>query len=298
MKKISYIILLITVFLLSLTELSFAQTKDTTNINSDETHRERILPLWADWAKDRGIDLPLPFGVSAFYIFMSRDIKVTDVTVEFLEVEPQSINDFATFAVKNKTSVAALKFDAWILPLLNVYASFGYAETDAILNAKFSIDRPISSLPPEEFDIESETKVKGPYWGIGSTLVAGYKSWFVMADANYGETFPDKLNNSVTFTFLSMRTGLVSSVGDNVSLKTWIGGAYMYSKSILEITAPSEAFDGILIKISQEPVNPVTAQLGFMLSTGKVFDFMVEFGTNFNDASVSIISATYRFWKS
>ncbi|HSR17067.1 MAG TPA: hypothetical protein VLM39_03150 [Ignavibacteriaceae bacterium] len=280
---------------LFINEFAFSQPFDTTDVKQTKVDEGGLLPFWADWAKDQGIELPLPFGVSAFYIFMSRDIEVKDVSIEFLDREPQSISDFSTFAVRNKTSVAALKFDAWLLPLLNVYASFGYATTNALLNANFTIDRPISPVPPIETDVESQTRVEGPYWGFGSTLVAGYANWFVMGDANYGKTFPDKLNNSVTFTFLSMRTGLTSSVGKNVSLKTWVGGAYMYSKTTLEISVPSETLDEILIKIKQEPVNPWTAHLGFILSTSKRFDFMIEIGTNFNDASVSIFSATYRF---
>ncbi len=237
----------------------------------------------------------MPFGVSANYIFMSRDVDITDVTVEFLDRAPESINDFSSFAVRNKTSVAAVKFDAWVLPLLNVYVSVGYASTIAKMNANITIERSILPLPPVELDIDTETKIADLYWGVGSTLVAGYKSWFVMADANYGKTSPDELNNSIDFTFLSARSGFAGNLGQENSMKAWLGAAYLFSTTTLEITVPTETLGDVIVKIEQHPVNPWTFHSGFMISLNKRFDFMAELGTNFKDASIAVLSATIRF---
>lgn len=280
---------------LFISELLVAQTIDSTKIKSNDTDNNRILPFWSDWAKQQGIDLPLPFGVSANYIFMSRDVDVTNVTVEFRDRAPESINDFTSFAVRNKTSVAAVKFDAWILPLLDVYVSVGYANTNANMNANIIIDRPIRPLPPVELDVETQTKVQGPYLGFGSTLVAGYKSWFVMGDANYGKTWPDEINNSIDFTFLSARSGFAGKLGQNNLMKVWLGAAYLFSTTTLQITAPSETLGDILIKIEQHPVNPWTFHSGFMITLDDRFDFMAELGTNFKDASISVLNVSYRF---
>jgi hypothetical protein len=296
LKNTSYIfvILLISVFLLN--KSSLAQTTDTVEVKSAASNENRILPFWSDWAKEQGIDLPLPFGVSANYIFMSRDVDVTDVTVQFLNRAPESINDFTSFAVRNNTSVAAIKFDAWILPLLNVYVSVGYASTIAKMNANITIERSILPLPPVELNIETETNIADLYWGIGSTLVAGYKSWFIMADANYGATSPDELNNSIDFTFLSARSGFMGKIGQDNSMKAWLGAAYLFSTTTLEITVPSGTNLGdVLVKIEQQPVNPWTYHSGFMISLNKRFDFMAELGTNFKDASIAVLNATYRF---
>lgn len=288
---------LTSIFLIALfiSELLVAQPIDSTKIKSNDTDNNRILPFWSDWAKQQGIDLPLPFGVSANYIFMSRDVDVTNVTVEFRDRAPESINDFTSFAVRNKTSVAAVKFDAWILPLLDVYVSVGYANTNANMNANIIIDRPIRPLPPVELDVETQTKVQGPYLGFGSTLVAGYKTWFVMADANYGKTWPDEINNSIDFTFLSARSGFAGKLGQNNLMKVWLGAAYLFSTTTLQITAPSETLGDILIKIEQHPVNPWTFHSGFMITLDDRFDFMAELGTNFKDASISVLNVSYRF---
>jgi hypothetical protein len=296
MKITSPIRFAIFIIILLISELTIAQITDSTNIKSTQTDNNRILPFWSDWAKQQGIDLPLPFGIAANYIFMSRDVDVTDVTVQFLNRAPESINDFTSFAVRNNTSVAAVKFDAWILPLLNVYVSVGYASTIAKMNANITIERSILPLPPVELDIETETKIADLYWGIGSTLVAGYKSWFIMADANYGATSPDELNNSIDFTFLSARSGFMGKIGQDNSMKVWLGAAYLFSTTTLEITVPSGSSLGdVLVKIEQQPVNPWTFHSGFMISLNKRFDFMTELGTNFKDASIAVLSATFRF---
>ncbi len=295
MKNISHIISVILVIVFSLIESPFAQTTDSTDIKSNETDNNKILPFWSDWAKQQGIDFPLPFGISANYIFMSRDVDVTDVTVQFLNRAPESINDFTSFAVRNNTYVAAVKFDAWILPLLNVYVSVGYASTIAKMNANITIERSILPLPPVELDIDTETKIADLYWGVGSTLVAGYKSWFVMADANYGKTSPDELNNSIDFTFLSARSGFAGNLGQENSMKAWLGAAYLFSTTTLEITVPTETLGDVIVKIEQHPVNPWTFHSGFMISLNKRFDFMAELGTNFKDASIAVLSATIRF---
>jgi hypothetical protein len=164
------------------------------------------------------------------------------------------------------------------------------------MNANITIERSILPLPPVELDIETETNIADLYWGIGSTLVAGYKSWFIMADANYGATSPDELNNSIDFTFLSARSGFMGKIGQDNSMKAWLGAAYLFSTTTLEITVPSGSNLGdVLVKIEQQPVNPWTFHSGFMISLNKRFDFMAELGTNFKDASIAVLSTTFRF---
>jgi hypothetical protein len=78
------------------------------------------LPFGAHWALQRGIDLPNPFGVSLFVVSMSRDIEVYDVRVTVPGKEPVSVSNVASFDVRNRTTLGALKLDAWILPVLDV----------------------------------------------------------------------------------------------------------------------------------------------------------------------------------
>lgn len=55
--------------------------------------------------------------IPLFLITMSRDIEVIDVRVSLEDGEPVSVGDVADFAVRHTTTLAALKLDAWILPV-------------------------------------------------------------------------------------------------------------------------------------------------------------------------------------
>lgn len=253
----------------------------------------RTLPFGASWAASRGLDLPRPFGISGFFTYMSRDIVVTDVSVEFGNLEPQSIGDYATFAVRNQTAVTALRFDTWIFPVMNVYVLAGYAQTNANMNVELSIDRPL--LPPTNMAIQTTVMVKGPYLGAGSTLVGGYRNWFMMADANYGQTWPDALNNSINFTMLSVRSGISAKMGTKNTLRAWLGALYMYSRCDIEIVEQSNVLGEVLVRVQQQPKTPWTAHSGMMLSIGKNLEFMAELGSNLDDASISVLTASFRF---
>ena len=108
----------ITFIVLFTSSTSFCQQE------SDKSN-SRKLPLARSWFEDKNIDLPLPFGASAFFTYMSRGIDITDVEVEFQNQPKQSINDFTSFKLQNKSTVAAAKIDAWVLPFFNVYGLFG-----------------------------------------------------------------------------------------------------------------------------------------------------------------------------
>jgi hypothetical protein len=291
MKQTVFLIAVLSLMQFSLCRLSIAQPGNESS--TAPTENKRTFPFLSGWAEKKGIDLPSPFGVTGFYTFMSRDIEITDVTVEFGGSDPQSINDFASFAVRNKTSIYASKFDVWILPFINTYFLVGYASTNSKLDATFTIDRPL--LPPEDIVIQTLTPVKGPYAGLGTTIVAGYKNWFVLGDASYGKTLPDKLDNSISFTMFSFRSGLSGKLGEQNLLRAWIGTIYMNSKSTLEIKEPSDVLGEVLVKIDQQPVNPWTLQCGFMVTLSKKIEIMTESGTNFEDAAISVLTVSYRF---
>jgi len=272
-----------------------AQPADSNDFKPIQAEKSRVLPLGADWAQKKGIGLPAPYVVSAFFTSMNRGVDITDVTVEFGGRAPESLSEYGSFAVKNQTYVCAIKFDAWILPFLNAYVLGGYAYTSGNLNVDLSIDRSILPLPPVEMNINTSSIVKGPYTGIGTTLVTGYKSWFVLADANYGVTWPDLVNNSINFTMLSLRSGLAGKVGEKNPIRAWLGAAYMDSKCTIEIKESSDELGEVIIQVEQHPVNPWTYQCGFSIGAGKNFEFMTELGSNFDDASILVLNIAYRF---
>jgi hypothetical protein len=262
------------------------------SVDSTDTGLVGWLPFAADWAREQGINVPLPFGAGINLVYMSRDIEVTDVNVQFLDQPPESISDFASFAVHNQTIISAVRLDAWVLPLLNIYGMAGYTATNSSLDARFTIDRPLH--PPEDVVINEQSRIGGPFIGGGATVVAGYGHWFVMGDGSYGYVSLDEFEGGIDYFFYSGRTGWSGTL-DFGTWRSWIGFAYMMSEQTLTVIAPSEILGDIRVEIDQRPVNPWTAQIGAGVSVGKRWEFVAEVGSNFDDAFIGVFSGTFRF---
>ena len=124
----------------------------------------RFSPWQRGWYEDRGIELPLPFGIGVNLIFMERDIEVTDVVVTAGNRPPESIADRAGFDVANRTTLSMVRFDAWVLPFLDLYVMAGETRTDTSLLASFEIAPPTGN--PIPVVVEQNSRVNGPLYGL------------------------------------------------------------------------------------------------------------------------------------
>jgi hypothetical protein len=241
---------------------------------------------------DRGIELPLPFGVGLNLIFMERDIEVTDVTVTVGNRPPESISDRASFDVSNRTSLSMVRFDAWALPFLDLHVMAGQTRTETSLVTQFEIALPIGE--PIPVIIEQNEKVDGPLYGGGATLVVGHGAFFVMADANYGRSDLDTFDGTLDAWFLSGRVGWHRDTSRG-QWRVWGGVAYLDSRRTLTITSDLPVVGPTRVEVDQQPVNPTTLELGASLSLDRRWDLLVEIGSNFDDAFLTVLSGSYRF---
>ena len=249
-------------------------------------------PLRRGSYAEQGIELPRPFGIGINFIFMERDIAVTDVTVAVAGRPPESISDRAAFDVRNRTLLSMVRFDAWVLPFLDVYLMAGQTRTDTSLTTAFFIQPPIGDPIPVE--IETNQKVSGPLFGGGATLVYGGDAWFAMVDGNYSQSDLDTFNGKLDAWFFSARAGWHRTTPGR-QIRAWGGVAYLDSKRTLSITAELPILGTANVDVEQEPVDPVTYELGGSLSLNRRWDVMLEIGSNFDDAFLTVISGSYRF---
>lgn len=252
----------------------------------------RPLPIGADWAVKRGIDLPNPFGASLLVVTMSRDIEVTDVRVTLPGGEPVTIGDLATFAVGNETTLAAVKVDAWILPLLNVYVLAGHTWTDSRLNLAVTIDRPLGD--PVVLEATQDASVGGPMLGGGVSLVAGHGPWFVLVDANYNFSDVEGFEGGIGAWFASARTGRSGPTGSG-TWRAWVGAAWLRTDRTIQFSQEEPGLGTVVVEVDQRAVDPMTWQTGGSLGIGKRWELMLEIGSNFDDAFLGIFLAAYRF---
>src|SRR6187397_331969 len=127
------------------------------------------LPFLADEARKRGHELPLPFGAALVVTALDgRKIEVTDTRIALDDNPGQSISNFVDLGSTSEVFNANLKFDAWVLPFLNVYALVGYVHNTSLTHAQVTV---LPGGPGSETDIETE--LDGLVGGVGLTLAGG-----------------------------------------------------------------------------------------------------------------------------
>lgn len=254
--------------------------------------KEKFNPLQRGWYTEQGVELPRMFGIGVNFIFMQRDIAVTDVKVTIGDRSPESISDRIDFDVRNRTMLSMVRFDAWVLPFLDVYLMAGQTRTDTSLMTAFVIHPPVGD--PVPINVETNQKVNGPLLGAGGTLVFGGDAWFAMVDGNYSQSDLDTFNEKIDAWFLSGRIGWHQTIPGR-QIRAWGGVAYLDSKRTLSLTTEFPILGTAVVEVDQEPVNPVTYEVGASLSFNRKWDVMVEIGSNLDDAFLTVVSGSYRF---
>lgn len=249
-------------------------------------------PWQRGWYAQRGIELPRPFGVGLNLIVMERDIEVTDVVVTVGNRPPESISDRASFDVANRTTLSMVRLDAWVLPFLDVYLTAGETPTDTSLVAELQVAPPGGD--PIPVVVEQDDRVNGPLWGGGATLVVGHGAWFAMLDANYARSDLDLFDGTLDALILSGRVGWHRDTGLG-QWRVWTGLMYLDSSRTLTITTDIPIFGRTQVEVEQQAVNPTTLELGGSLSVHRRWDILVEVGSNFDDAFLTVVSGSYRF---
>jgi hypothetical protein len=107
-------------------------------------------------------------------------------------------------------------------------------------------------------------------------------------------TFPEQ-SISDRFDFaVSSRIGWHRTI-DRSQVRLWGGVAYIDAKRTLTIKTDLPVFGATTIEVDQEPADPVTYQIGGSLSLNRRWDLLVEAGSNFDDARLLVLSASFRF---
>ena len=233
----------------------------------------RQFPLAASLAVDRGIQLPLPFGLQGIYTYIDAEPTVIDVRVGFQGNSPVSVPASVPI-INNKTQSYLARFDGWIFPFLNIYGLFG--ETSAEANGILSIPNPDPSLP--DILTQLQTSTSGPTYGVGTTFVFGYRSWFVAADANSSRTQLELFDSDIKKKTASIRTGLRGPVG-SAKVAVWIGAMYFDRKTQVDGTVLSGTLlDPIRFEIESEFKDEMNTLLGMNIEVLPSLNLTLEAG--------------------
>lgn len=141
------------------------------------TEARRVLPLLQDRIPEAyRTHVPLPFGVSFTYFRLSERLAFDDPAL-VVNGQPIPSQLLQAESAATLTDSYSARFDAWLLPFLNVYGTatrFSGEVTD--------IQAQIVGFPPL---IPERVGYSGNGYGVGFTLAFGYRALFASYDANW-----------------------------------------------------------------------------------------------------------------
>jgi hypothetical protein len=212
----------------------------------------RKLPIWGEKAREKGYDLPLPFGTGVNQIFMAQDIELRNVKVgigdPIFEIDGLSFED-----AQSHDRATTARLDLWLLPFANIYGIFGYINGEAELDldiGQIASNLPISGLPPiigPRGTIDLNIDYNGTTFGGGLTLAGGYKNFFASIDGNYTYSNIDVVDGKIRVYTISPRVGmLLNPESVPGSLALWVGAMYMRYRQTVTDDINLQELDGRL----------------------------------------------------
>jgi hypothetical protein len=280
---------------------------------------ERALPFLAQSVIDLGYELPNPYGVAIIPAWIQQDLTLTNLAISVNDGPTQDIDfvDFGTPSVENTT--VQLKFDAWVFPFLNAYATVGKIDGKAsipltIQGADLMDHLGLGSqcngglLEPDlcarTLSSEANPNYHGENVSLGINLAAGWKQFFVALPITYVWTNIDIIDTTVEALNISPRVGISGKIGNWGVLSTYIGANYLDAEVDLAGSVTFDTSDSgapgvgdtttVDYEISEKNKDKWNYLLGFNWDITRNFSAQAEAG--FGGSRTNFISSfTYRY---
>ena len=252
-----------------------------------------FLPLMGDLARQRGIELPLPFGAGLVFYHLSRDIEVTDVRVGRNGAPPASVSEFASLGSRADVDNLNVKLDVWLLPFVNLYAIAGYIWNESATSVDVTLPPLLPGGATRRFQFEIPTQMEGSVAGIGMTLAGGYPPYFMVYDINVAQAdlgFDDRLKAVVA----SIRAGWSGEAGAR-PLRIWASATDW--NTFATVTGSHADPDGGMLsfEVDQGPRYRYTYGVGGQYSARPWLEFAADMGTDFHGGWYLALIPVFRF---
>jgi len=254
----------------------------------------RRLPFLGDLARDRGIELPLPFGAGAVSYYIERDITVSELRVGRGGAAPSAVSDFVQLGTSSRVGNLNAKFDVWLLPFVNVYAIAGYVWNESETTFDLTLPPLVPGGEPRRRRLTVPTSLEGTVGGLGATLAGGYGPFFLALDFNAAQVglgFDDDLRAVVT----SLRTGWNGRAGGR-PLRVWANATYWDTFATAKgAVADPDGGGSLAFEVDQGPAHPWTYGLGAQYSARRWLDVAVDLGVDFHGGWYVALVPVVRF---
>ena len=253
----------------------------------------RALPFMAEEAIKRGYELPLPYGAALIVTGLgNRKIDVTDVRVG-LESPPRSVSQFVQLGSSSNVINANVKFDAWVLPFLNVYALVGVVRNTSVTHAVVTVPAPGPGTGTLQFTKDVTTDLSGVVGGGGVTIATGYRQFFVVVDASYVQSDLG-FDNAFNALIATVRTGWNGRIG-TIPLQLWLGVGNWDTAATATGHVDLENAGRLDFAADQKPHTPWMYDVGTNLQFSKRWQLVLDVGSDFQGGYFAVVGPTYRF---
>lgn len=278
----------------------------------------RTLPFLAQQVIDQGYNLPLPYGAGLAYADIRQDVNLQELSVGLNDGDIQAFPFVSFTNAEADSKTTQVKFDAWVLPFMNVFAMIGnlegQANMDILLDGNGMLDKLGISCPPRPPNLEQlarcarlqdntinlpiNTKYKGTTYGLGTVLAGGWNDWFVAIplNATYAD-IDEKKTDGYSFT-ITPRLGRILHLGNGGNLALFIGGNYLRTELTVSgrVTLPLPGDDlQIDYIIEQENSEPWNAVIGGNWDISKRWSVMAEYNGFSGSREMFVAGFTRRF---
>jgi len=251
------------------------------------------LPFLADTVIKQGYTLPLPRGVSLVYTYVERDIKITKVRLGVDGAPLRDVTNFVNLGSTSHVNVAVGRFDAWLLPFLNVYAMAGYVSNNTTTKGIVTIPPLTSRGEPRTFNLLKTTELGGFVGGVGLTAAAGWRELFILADFNFSQT-DIGFDNPFRALIGTVRAGWNGALL-GAPIRLWVGGSYWGTSGTAKATVNVPDVGSVTFAADQGPLHPLNALVGANVTVFKRWELFAEYGFNFDDVHVVAAGVSFRF---
>ena len=268
------------------------------------------LPFFGQAVTELGFELPLPFGISVVPATFEQDLTLRDLNLGLQGEADRPIEavDFQNPSVRN--TALQLKFDAWLFPFMNVFATVGRVDGRAtvpltVVGSELipeQCDRPVATpdLCDRELSGTAKPNYDGTNWSVGTTLAMGWDQYFVVLPIVYAVSDIDILDTDVDALNVSPRIGINIELERYGDLSLFVGGTYLKAEVevagdiILDTGLGQSGTSTLSYRLVEENRDAWNVALGGNWQVTPAWGVMLEVGAGGSRSDV-IAGITYRF---
>ena len=240
------------------------------------------LPIMGQTVFSAGFDLPLPRGVALIPNWTRQDLRIKALDVSFVGPDELVPVDFVNFGnLTSEVSSVQAKFDFFLFPFLNVYATTGRVKGNVKAPLSFRIDDLAefagSNLCSGIFAPSSckqtvsgtvNAKLDHQNAAVGIAPIIGYKNFFFTLPITHSWTFLDHAieGSPVRTWVVTPRLGLSMKGANQGRLTVFVGATYIKSGNTIlsefrfQVPEDTPIVGGeelsIFYRVSEEAIDP------------------------------------------